>query len=175
METTTTLVRPLRLGTFHTLAEAERGVLSLQESGFGKEEIGILCLERIKEKSFYDLPDGTLPESNPGQTIPAGGLLGAALGGLALTATSILGAGVPLLAAGTILIGGGAIAGSFTGAMSSLGYDQKTIDFCHEAVKQGKILVAVKPQQGTPESLEQAETIMAECGANPILTPVLKV
>src|SRR6266545_1953868 len=52
--------------------------------------------------------------------------------------------GAALLAAGPVLIGGGAIAGGFAGAMSTVGYDDETGKNYVQNVQQGKILVTAE-------------------------------
>jgi hypothetical protein len=70
------------------------------------------------------------------------------------------------------LIAGGAIAGSFTGAMVARGMERDLADYYDQAVQQGKILVAIEVHgQTSQRRLEQAECILAEAGARPAEVP----
>lgn len=103
----------------------------------------------------------------------AGGLIGAAIGGLALAATAITAGGALLLASGTVLVGGGALAGTFVGAMSTRGITKETADFYDQAVQRGKILVGVEVHsEGKESRLEEADRILAEAGSEPV--PLVK-
>lgn len=158
--------RPIRLGIFDAVGDAERAVRALFKAGFRKEELGILCSSKYKEEFFPSLP-AAVPPGAPPSAIAAGGAIGATIGGLALASTALFTGGITLLAAGAVLLGGGAIAGGFTGAMVSLGYDRTVAERYERAVHQGKILLAVEIHgAGSDLRLAEAERILRENGAD---------
>jgi len=165
------------VGVFNTVPKADRAVRELREADFEDEQIGIVCSKACHQEFFPDIADAELEkEASPKSAIATGGVVGGAIGGLALAATAVMTAGIPLLAAGTILVAGGAIAGSFAGAMATLGYDKSTVDRCERLVAEGKILVAVHdfPPSST-ERLAEAQRIMAEAGVNEVIWVAEKV
>lgn len=168
--------RPARLGIFESVAQAEQAVHRLLDAGIAKNDVGILCSDWRRKRFFPGLHKATLPGETYEAAIPVGGAIGAAVGGLALVATSIVTAGLPLLAAGAVLIAGGAIAGGFAGLMSTLGYDEETIEYCEEEVHAGKILVSVAVSFFDDDQfakLEEAERILLESGATRVVAPVM--
>lgn len=164
-----TTEKPFRVGTFHTVAEADRAVRALRAAGFRKDELAVVCADKHKEAAFADLPT---PEPGGAYTpggIAAGGAIGAAIGGLALVATTLATGGLGLLAAGTVLVGGGALGGAFTGAMMARGLEKEIINYYDSAVEWGDILVAVEVHgEGAQARLREAERILAEAGAKPV-------
>jgi hypothetical protein len=71
-----------------------------------------------------------------------------------------------LLAAGTVLVGGGALAGAFTGTIVGGG---ELTDCYDQAVQRGKILVAVEieGEKQTP-NLAEAERILTAAETDPV-------
>jgi hypothetical protein len=158
--------KPVRMELYDTIAEAERAVENLQRAGFEKERIGVMCSEKCKDRFFSELPQSVQSGTPPGISAAAGGAIGATIGGLTLAATSILTGGVPLLAAGMVLIGGGAIAGTFAGTMASFGYDREISEEYDKALQEGKILVTVQavevPDEHNIQRVAVAERILAD-------------
>ncbi len=161
--------KPVRVGVYDTVPEAEQAVHRLLNAGFSRDQLAVICSDKYKEAIFRGevptpAPDGTYtPEA-----IVAGGLIGAALGGVALAATTLATGGAGLIA-GTALVGGGAFAGTFTGAMMTRGFEREFAHFYDQAIQRGKILVAVEVHG--PDSsarLSEAEQILADAGANPL-------
>jgi hypothetical protein len=165
----TAVDRPVRVGVFSTVEQAERAVNALFTAGFRREQISVLCSDEHKERLFGRLAHPVHTARQTRQAIATGGVIGAALGGLALAATAIVTGGASLLAAGTVLVGGGAFAGSFTGAMLTRGFEKEIADYYDAAVRVGKVLVAVEVEgEGHEARLAQAERILAEAGAEPV-------
>ena len=158
--------KPVRAELYDTVAEAERAVENLRLAGFDRERIGIMCSAKCKERFFPDVSESVQSGTPPGTSAAAGGAIGASIGGLALAVTSVLTGGVPLLAAGMVLIGGGAIAGTFAGTMATFGYDREISEEYEKAIEQGKILVSVQavevPDEHNIERVAVAERILAE-------------
>lgn len=165
--TQATVEKPIRVGLFDDVADADRAVQHLLEAGWRKKQLAVLCSDAHKEKFFRDLPHpgGISGEYTP-KAVVTGGVIGATIGGLVLAATSLATGGAVLLAAGSVLIGGGAIAGSFTGAMSTRGFKKEYVDYYDQAVQKGKILIAVEDHgENSEPRLAEAERILAEHGA----------
>ena len=160
---------PIRAGVFETVAEADRAVKNLLTAEFQKEELAVICSDKYKEQFFHEVPTPEPSGSHAVRGTVAGGIVGAAVGGLMLAATALGSSGGTLLVGGLALIAGGAIAGSFTGAMVARGMERDLADYYDQAVQQGKILVAVEVYgQDSQRRLEQAERILAEAGAKPV-------
>ena len=162
--------KPFRVGIFGTVAQADRAVRALLDAGFSKDQLSVVCSNEAIKEHFSDLHT---PPSGASYTPPAivtGGLVGATIGGLVLGATALVTGGATLLASGgAVLIGGGAIAGSFTGAMATRGIQKEIADYYDNAVRLGKILVAVEAHgEGSDARLARAEQILAEAGTEPV-------
>jgi hypothetical protein len=161
--------KPVRVGVYDTVAEIHRVVHDLREAGFTQHELGVICSDKYKEQFMHDLPLKEPAGTHTEQAIVAGGLVGATIGGLVLAATVLATGGAGLLAIGTALIGGGALTGSFSGAMMTRGFQKEFVDYYDQAVQRGKILVAVEVHgPDSAERLARAERILAADGANPL-------
>jgi len=69
-------------------------------------------------------------------------------------------------------VGGGALAGSFAGAMMTRGFEKSAADFYDQAVQSGQLLVAVEVHGPDSEpKLAEAERILHEAGAVPVPLP----
>jgi len=164
MRSATAESKATRVGIFDTVVDADRAVRNLLAAGFSKKELGVLCSMQSLKSFFPDLAEPHLAKAHSTQTIPAGGAVGASIGGLALAvlaATTTGGLGI--LAAGAILVGGGALAGLFAGAI--YGIEKAKGEYYDQALQQGKILVAVDLEGEQPTRLAEADQILAEAGA----------
>src|SRR5262245_40835649 len=160
---------PVRVGVFSTVRSADAVVHRLLAEGFHKDQISVITSSKHKERQLRDVPPAPAPGEHTAEGIAVGSVVGATLGGLALAATAFVTGGTSLLAAGTILVGGGALAGSFSGAMMTRGFEKEAALYYEQAVQQGKILVAVEVHgDGADEKLAKAERIFAEAGAEPV-------
>jgi hypothetical protein len=163
---TQTASKPYRVGVFSNVAHADEAVHRLRAEGFTKDELLVICSDESKATDIGGQNKASPAGAHTPGAIAAGGLAGAAIGGLALVAASTVTGGLALLGAG-VLIGGGAIAGAFTGAMAEIG-DSPEI-YYQDAVRLGKILVSVEAHgEGSWMRLAQAERIFEECGAEPV-------
>jgi hypothetical protein len=166
---TQTTEKPVRVGVFNTVANADKAVRNLLAAGFAREELAVICSDKFKEKHFQDVPTPDPAGTHTAEGIAIGGAVGAAIGGLALAATTIVTGGAALLIAGPALIGGAALTGSFAGAMMTRGFEKEIADYYDQAVRRGQILVAVEVHgEDSAARLTQAERILAEAGAEPI-------
>lgn len=161
--------RPVRVGVFAKVQNAEKAVSDLLAAGFTREQITVICSNKHKEALFGDLADQVQGTRETPEAIVTGGVVGATLGGMALAVTAVMTGGASILAAGAVLIGGGAIAGSFTGAMMTRGFQKEAADYYDSAVQLGKILVGVEILgEGTEARRAEAERILTNAGAEPV-------
>src|SRR5262245_40098565 len=169
---TTKAELPVRIGVFKTVEAADRAVRGLLYAGFAKKQLSVICSDEHEERLFRDVPHPPIPGSNTVEGIATGGVIGAAIGGLALAASAIVTGGATLWTAGPMLVAGGAIAGSFTGAMATRGLEKEVANYYDQAVKRGDILVGVEYEgDDAPKRLEEAARVLAEAGAEPVPLP----
>jgi hypothetical protein len=156
---------PNRVGFFATVAQADKAVRDLRAAGFTEDQLAVICPEGCKDQ-FADLRHPDPPGSHGVKAAVEGGAIGAALGGIALVAAAVATGGTGLLTAIPVLIGGGAIAGGFSGVITREGYGEGVAEYYEEAVHQNKIVVGVEDEG--PENaahLAEAERILAADGA----------
>jgi hypothetical protein len=164
-----TVDRPVRVGIFTTVKQADKAVKDLFAAGFDREQISVICSDEHKEKLFGELAEPVHSARQTTGAVATGGVVGATLGGLVLAVTGVVTGGASLLAAGTVLVAGGAIAGSFTGAMMTRGFEKEIADYYDGAVRLGRILVAVEVEgEGHEARLAVAERIFVAAGADPV-------
>ena len=157
------------VGTFDTIAQADRAIRQLLASGFSKDQLAVICPAKFKDHFRPEVPQADAPSGEPERAIAMGGAVGATLGGLALAATIATGGAAGVLAAG-VLIGGGAIAGGFSNLIVSKGYEQEVDDHYKQAIEHGKIVVGVEVHgEGGAGQLAEAQRILDEAGAKPLL------
>ena len=172
MAQSTSIERPLRVGVFGTVAEAERAVDNLLAAGFGKRDISVVCSNEAVERHYKEFqkqePAGTYTPA----TAVGGGAIGAALGGLAAVAGGLATGGIGLLATAGIAAWAGGVAGGLFGAMMSRGVERELANYYQQAVIDGDILVAVEVQEDTSATpgrdLARASQILADAGAKPL-------
>ena len=160
---------PLQAGSvvavFDHREQAESAVRSLQENGFGSDEIGFAMRQ----------PDAnveTPEQARDAHAAVTGAATGAVVGGLLATAASVLIPGVGPVLAGGILASfvGGAVAGTAVGgvigALSGIDMElddqQKLIDH----FEQGRCLVVVK----NTANADQAVALLEAAGGHEIRT-----
>ena len=168
-DSTTAADKPIRVGVYPTIAQADQAVQGLLDAGFTREEISVLCSDPAKEAHFQafekEEPAGTY-------TLPAaatGGAIGATLGGLTAFAGVVATGGIGLLAAGAVgLLSGGAF-GSLIGAMVTRGFEKSAANFYDQAVVAGKVLVAVEVHGPDQQArLATAARVLEAAGAEPL-------
>jgi len=165
-------IRPVRVGVFDTVQEAEKVVAELLGVRSGKEQISVICSDQAVAAHF--VAEGLHEEKPAGAEAPkralVGGVIGSALGGLAFVGLATA-SGIGVLAAGALLpaVIGGGTAGSFVGAMSSRGVDPEAADFYDQSIERGKLLVVVEEHgKAAKQDLAVAEKVFAENGVIPI-------
>jgi hypothetical protein len=175
MAQASTIERPLRVGVFGTVAEADRAVEDLLKAGFTKDAITVVCSNEAVERHFKDFrkqePAGTYTPA----TAVGGGAIGATLGGLAAVVGGIATGGIGLLATAGIAAWAGGVAGGLVGAMMSRGVEKELANYYQQAVTDGDILVAVDAHPDSVavpgRDLARASQILSEAGAKPLKLP----
>jgi hypothetical protein len=153
--------RTIRCAVFRDIAQTEKIVDQLRTAGFTGQQISVLCSDEGKEKHFRGYQH-TL------ESAAVGGLTGAAVGGLIAAGMTTI-AGLAIFSAGAGLLVGGAVAGTFIGAMQSRGEEGALADFYDQSLTQGDLLVAVEDDDpGYDERLKLAEDIFRRGGASPV-------
>ncbi len=161
-----TVDRPFRVGTFDTVAQAERAVRSLLAAGFTRDQLAVICSDKSREQFFDNLPvpEGAGPSTG---ALVGVGAIGATVGGALLAVTALVTGGTALLAAGTVLVLTG---GVLTGAVAADHFAHLALtDYYDQVVEHGKILVAVEivGEESAPW-LAEAERILAAAGTHPV-------
>lgn len=159
--------KPIRAGIFRTVPHAERAIHDLRAAGFTDEELAVVCSNERKEEQFTDVQRPVPDQSYPVKAIGVGGLAGAAIGGLALAAATAATGGLGVMAA-PVMVGGGAIGGAFTGAMSTRAFEGELGPYYEQVVRHGHILVAVEVKDQDPDRLAKAERILERAGTDAV-------
>jgi Heat induced stress protein YflT len=163
--------RPVRVGVFSSVEKAHRAVQNMLDAGFTKDQITVVCSDKHRERLFQEFehqdPAGT---TTPEKAI-AGGIVGAAVGGLAAIIAAATG-GIAFLIAGGVIVAGAATFGGLVGAMMSRGVEKELANFYDQEVEAGKLLVAVEDEgRHAAAHLIQAERILADADAIPMKLP----
>jgi hypothetical protein len=161
--------KSIRAAVFHRVKDAEAAVERLCEAGFSQEQISVLCSEDAKERHFRQFEQEEPAGTHTAEAAAQGGVAGALVGGL-ITAGLTTAAGVSLLTAGPSFLIGGAVAGSFIGAMRTRGEEGTLADYYDQALTHGDLLVAVEDDApGNQQRLQEAERVFKAAGAKPFV------
>ena len=153
-----------RVGTFRTVAQADRAIHRLLAAGLSKDQLIVICPAKLKDHFLPEAPQADSPNADTGTAMATGGAIGATLGGLALAATVLTG-GLGAVAA-AVFIGGGAVAGGFSNLIISKGYEQEADDRYRQAIERGLIVVGVEVTGDERTGLfADAQRILDEEGA----------
>jgi hypothetical protein len=161
--------RPIRVGVYDHLGEAENVVRRLLDAGFTRDRITVVCSDRAVQRHFeafhHQDPAGTHTATNA----LAGSGIGVLLGGITAAAFGVATGGVALLAAGGLALGAGGVVGGLIGALATRGVEKEIADYYDQAVQDGRILVAVEAEgEQNLATLTAAERILAQGGAQPL-------
>jgi hypothetical protein len=156
-----------RVGTFSTVAQADRAIHRLLAAGLSKDQLIVICPAGLKDHFLPEAPQADSPNADTGTAMATGGAIGATLGGLALAATVLTG-GLGAVAA-AVFIGGGAVAGGFSNLIISKGYEQEADDHYRRAIERGQIVVGVEVAGDDRTGLfADAQRILDAAGATPL-------
>jgi hypothetical protein len=163
--TTTKTDQAFRVAFFNNVAAADLALRRLLAADFTKAELAVICPKQFEDQFTQDVPKAERPGSHAVQGIVEGGAVGAVLGGLSLAAVAIATGGVGLLPAVGVLVGGGALAGGYSGLIISDGYGKEIGRYYEEAIRLGEIVIGVAIDgEDSDKRLDSAEQIMAESG-----------
>jgi hypothetical protein len=164
--------KPIRVGIFSTMAQADHAVRDLLAAGFTKDNITVICSDKFTEQHFHQFDHQQPAGSHTASAATAGGAIGALLGGLTAVAGFVATGGVGLLVGGALFAWSGAVAGGLIGAMMTRGVEKELANYYDQEVTRGKILVAAENTAPAGVSmLTKAEEIFARTGAEPVSLP----
>ena len=134
--------------TFKTRPAAEQALVRLETLGLKEEQISMIVSDQTRGTSF-NLDKGTKADEGIVAGGVAGGLVGAILAALlSAGAVAIPGAGIVIsgwLISAAAGLGAGAAAGGLVGGLIGAGIPEYEAKLYEDAVKNGAILLAVKP------------------------------
>jgi hypothetical protein len=140
-------------GLFRDRDSAERAYRSLNDRGYGKDDINLLMSDDTRKKQFAeaDTELGTKAWEGAGKGAAIGGGVGATLAAIAAIGTTLALPGIGLLVAGPIaaaLAGGGAgaLTGGVVGALVGAGIPEEHAKHYETGIKEGGIVMGVNPR-----------------------------
>jgi len=159
---------PIRVGVFPDVPAADAAVHGLVDAGFPKETISVIC-PSCEPTDFPGVERQAPAGSHTPEAAASGGAIGALLGGFAAGAGAAATGGTGLLFAGPLLAGAatGGLVGGFVGAMTTRGMEPEIADYYDQALRKGRILVAVEPSKESPAPAK-AEQVLERAGAEPV-------
>jgi len=157
-------------GIYSAVAQAERAVDTLVQSGFPSRNISVLLPDYRGSRDFAHQKETKAPE---GATIgvTTGGVIGGTLGVLAGVGTLAIPGIGPFIAAGPIMAGlaglgvGGAV-GGLIGAMVGMGIPEYEAKRYEGRLKNGGVLLSVHCD--TSEEIKRAKSMLKGTGAEDI-------
>jgi hypothetical protein len=155
---------PYVTGLFRDRDSAERAYQSLHERGYTKDDLNLVMSDETRKRHF-DTTTATGAQTELGNKAAEGAGIGGAIGGtvgaiaaaIAAVGTSVAIPGLGVVIAGPIAAalagaGAGAASGGLIGALIGWGIPEERVKHYEEGIKQGGILMGVKPR-----SAEDAE------------------
>ena len=142
-------------GLFRDRDSAERAYQSVTDRGYSRDDVNLVMSDETRRRHFA--ADGEQTElgskaaSGAGIGGAIGGTLGAIAAAIAAVGTSIAIPGLGLVVAGPVAAalggaGAGAATGGLVGALIGWGIPEERVKRYEEGVKQGGILMGVKPR-----------------------------
>lgn len=152
----TTSQSSLVTGLFPDRESAENAYRSATELGYDSDDINLVMSDETRDRHFSDKSGvetelGTKAAEGAGIGAGIGGTLGAIAAGIAAIGTSLVLPGLGLVVAGPIAAalagaGAGGAAGGLVGALVGWGIPEERVKQYEEGLKQGGILMGVKPR-----------------------------
>lgn len=157
-------------GLFHDRESAERAYGSLEQRGYGKDDVNLVMSDETRNKHFVvdkretELGNKALKGAGTGAAI--GGTVGATLAAIAAVGTTLALPGLGLLIAGPIAAalagaGAGGATGGLIGLLVGAGIPEERVKDYEEGIKKGGIVMGV-----TPRNTEDADYIEQEWKSN---------
>jgi len=147
---------PLVTGLFPDRDSAELAYQDLSARGYSKDDVNLVMSDETRKRHFSGSDSvktelGTKAAEGAGIGAGIGGTLGAIAAAVAAVGTSVVLPGVGLVIAGPLaaaLVGAGAggAAGGLLGALIGWGIPEETVKHYEQGIKDGGILMAVKPR-----------------------------
>lgn len=131
-----------------TRAELEHTLDRLETIGIGQDQISILASDATRSRQFQ-IKNSSKGGSGASAGAAIGGVAGAVIAGL-MSAAAIAVPGMNIVASGYLVsalagLGAGAAAGGFVGGLIGLGIPEYEAKLYEDRLKQGNILISVKP------------------------------
>jgi len=164
--------KPIVVGVFATIADAQHAVSELLRAGFAKPQITVVCSDRQKEAHFREYERQEPAGYYTPQALAGGAITGALLGLiLAMVVLAYFGR-IEALVAGLLFVPFGAIAGAFIGAMLTRNAEKELANFYDQGVEPGSIVVAAEDHsERADKMLQLAEKILDREGVRPMELP----
>ena len=153
--TNTTTNRRLLTGMFRDRDSAERAYNSLSSRGYNHDDVDVLMSDEARKRHFGDTTVetelGTKTMEGVGTGSAIGGTLGAIVGAVAAIGTTLLIPGLGLVVAGPLAAaiagaGAGGITGGLIGGLVGHGIPEERAKVYEEGVKNGNIVMSVRPR-----------------------------
>lgn len=149
---------PYVTGLFRDRDSAERAYQSVTERGYGKDDVNLVMSDETRTRHFgsgsamgtqTELGNKAAEGAGIGGAI--GGTVGAIAAAVAAVGTSIAIPGLGMVIAGPVAAalagaGAGAASGGLIGALIGWGIPEERVKHYEEGIKQGGILMGVKPR-----------------------------
>ncbi len=156
--------REMLIEIFKDKDSADKAIKALETKGYTKDEINIITSDATRDKYFKDGKtvngeNQTLKGAGAGSAI--GLTLGALIGGI-LAVGSVVIPGVGLIVAGPLAAalagaGAGSLTGGLVGALTGWGVSEVKAKKYEKAIKEGKIVVAVRPHSDEDAKMIEKE------------------
>ena len=154
---TTTTITPqgkMVTGLFNDRASAERAYESLQERGYGRDDVNLVMSDDTRKTQFGTTQGattelGTKAAEGAGVGGAIGGTVGAIVAAIAAVGTTIAIPGLGLVIAGPLAAaiagaGAGGAAGGLVGALVGWGIPEERVQRYEAGIKNGGILIGVR-------------------------------
>lgn len=151
-------------GMFADRESTENAYDTLHKRGYTKEDINLMMSDETRDKHFSkgETEIGTKAMEGAGTGSAIGGVVGAAVGIIAAIGTSLLIPGLGIIVAGPLAAGlagagAGGVAGGLIGALVGSGMSEERARLYESGVKNGKIVMGVKPRSDEDADYFQSE------------------
>lgn len=154
-EATSTQKEPgILTGLFGDKESTEGAYKSLRDRGYSDEDINVMMSDKTRDTHYANDPHtelGSKALEGSGVGGAVGGTIGAIIGGIAAIGTNLILPGLGLvvwgpLAAALAGAGAGGLTGGLVGALIGWGIPEDTAKLYEEGVKNGGVVVGVRPQ-----------------------------
>ena len=142
-------------GIFNDRDRAERGYQALTARGYGPNDINVVMSDATRKKYFDSAAATTELGSKAAKGAGVGGAIGGTVGAIAAAiaaiGTSLVIPGLGLVVAGPLAAalagaGAGGAAGGIVGALIGAGIPEERVKHYEKGIKDGGILMGVKPR-----------------------------